>query len=385
MAGYTLSIYSPILQGVAKYKDITDIAVDWRRTIRLQGGYWLGSFQLFGPSTKYEANLRFLQDWFYQNRMGHIVETSGGGVTWEGYINEMELDDNQDNPYLNVDCAGYIFAGQDKFVSAGDSTMANASAWINSIVTTDLAEFLSVGLIRTNTLQVKQEANIDQRAWDEIIKVLKLGDASGNPWRFYVGPDRKVYYEQIDTTPRYYARGGIKRRWSRLAMWNSVGGQYTDTAGEQHEITAATNPQSIANYGTRQERLSVDYVDTDGANAYRDTYLNENAWPWARAVGSRQDIKLYNVIGAKMGIGSQAVNQWQIIPSVVRDLAYPVGGQQYLAYLSDVRDFVVDEVEASADGISLRTTLFDDADLIEAQDEYQAELARKAAEEKRRK
>lgn len=370
MAGYSLRLYSSIKGGASFKSDITSVAVDWRRSIRLQGGYWLGSFKVFG-------DLRYLQNWFYQNRMGHIVETSGNGVTWEGFVNEMELDDTGETPYLNVDCAGYIFTAQDPYVTAGDSTMANASAWLNAIVTTDCTDFLSVGNIRANTLQVKQETNIDQRAWDEITKIVSLGDASGNPWRFYVGLGRQVFYEQIDTSVLYYVRGGVKRRWSRLLMYNSVGGQYTDGAGEQHEITAATNDQSIAQFGTRQDRISADYVDSTGAEAYRDTYLTENGWPWPRAIGSRQDINLYTTSGAKV-----SVSPWQVRPGVVRDLGYPVGGQQYLAYLDDNRDFIADEVEASSDGVSLRTWLFDDADLIEAQSEYQAELARQAEAKK---
>ena len=48
MTGYSLLLFQPIKtsdEGSRFIGDITDIATDWRRSIRMQGGYWLGSFE----------------------------------------------------------------------------------------------------------------------------------------------------------------------------------------------------------------------------------------------------------------------------------------------------------------------------------------------------
>lgn len=65
-------------------QDVTNIAKNWKRSIRLQGGFWQGSFEI-------EADTPVLQDWFY-NRLGyHVVESTAAGNTWEGMVYEMQL------------------------------------------------------------------------------------------------------------------------------------------------------------------------------------------------------------------------------------------------------------------------------------------------------
>jgi len=82
--GYTLRLFTGVKQGLGYVTDISRAAQDWKRTIRLQGGFWQGSFRV-------EGTLAELQEWFF-NRLGyHVEERSGGAVTWEGMIYELEL------------------------------------------------------------------------------------------------------------------------------------------------------------------------------------------------------------------------------------------------------------------------------------------------------
>ena len=58
MSDYSLGLYSSALDGEGEIATITSQVKNWRRSIRLQGGYWMGSFSMFGPAVK-------LRDWYY--------------------------------------------------------------------------------------------------------------------------------------------------------------------------------------------------------------------------------------------------------------------------------------------------------------------------------
>jgi len=109
-------------------------------------------------------------------------------------------------PRLQVSVCGYIFTANWRYVTAADNGTGNADVWISNVVSTD-CEFLSAGIIKTNTLQVERTLNGDKRAWDLIQEIVGLGDGT-QPWRFYVEPGRTVRYEEIDVSPRYYLRRG---------------------------------------------------------------------------------------------------------------------------------------------------------------------------------
>lgn len=106
---------------------------------------------------------------------------------------------------LLVRVCGYSFTGNWRYETAGDNTDDNLSDWLSEIISTD-CEFLSVGKIESNTLQVRKETRIDMRAWDVITKLLEMG-SSDQPVRAYVDNERRFNYETIDTTPQYFKRG----------------------------------------------------------------------------------------------------------------------------------------------------------------------------------
>ncbi len=63
--------------------NLTELAQEWKRSIRLQGGFWTGSFTLPVGKEAYDA---------FGSWLGcHIEERSAGHVTWEGMVYEMEL------------------------------------------------------------------------------------------------------------------------------------------------------------------------------------------------------------------------------------------------------------------------------------------------------
>jgi hypothetical protein len=109
--------------------------------------------------------------------------------------------------YLDVSVAGYIFTANNKYVTSADGATGNASAWVSSIVSTDL-QFLTAGKIGTNTFQMQRTLNVPQRAGDTLFEIAEIGDNSQVPWRFYADVGRVVHYVPFDTTPRYFLRNG---------------------------------------------------------------------------------------------------------------------------------------------------------------------------------
>jgi hypothetical protein len=358
----SLRLYEHLLKGSAFLMDLTDqAALTWRRSTRRKGGYWRGSFSLGGDPS-------FLAQFFYEFLGSHFEEKTGGNKTWEGILYEMDL-----------------------------------------------------------TL------------------------------------------------------GGSTRRRSLDRMSNHVKSTYIDTADAIQTSSAATNDASIARYGRREELLTLDGYDQAASEALRDTFLKENAWPWARPVGSHQGLEqnlltvvvcgyiftanwryltagdgtddyasdfigeilaadcqflqigsieantltvkksanvpiraydklnemedlgdasgnpwrlwvendrrayyrqintapayylrggeLYTSVG-----GSEQVNPWTIKPGVVRDLSYPVKKQEYGGWLADARDIFVDEVEVGPGGWALKTDLFEESEILAAQQAYQESL-----------
>lgn len=108
---------------------------------------------------------------------------------------------------LEVNCCGYIFTGNWRFERVGDGSVDNLSDWISEIVTTDM-EFIDVGVINTNTVQVYKQNSSPRRAWDVVKGLVEIGDTDGDPYYFMVGNNRLAYYGQIDTEPKYYLREG---------------------------------------------------------------------------------------------------------------------------------------------------------------------------------
>jgi len=124
---------------------------------------------------------------------------------------------------LTVRVCGYIFTANWMHLVEGDGADHNVEHWLGGIVGSAFGlsanhggstagagdcQFLTAGLMGTNTLQVTEETTIDERPWDRMRELAELGDSSGNPWRLWCDTGRLVHYQAISTTPRYYWRNG---------------------------------------------------------------------------------------------------------------------------------------------------------------------------------
>jgi len=166
-----LILKTPAVYGTPVFaRNISQEATNWRRSIRRDGGYWMGSFTIVADP--------IYMGKFFNEYLGFHFEEIAGGKTWEGLIYEMDLTIN-----------------------------------------------------------------------------------------------------------------GITRRRSLDLLYNSVAVKYNDTADVAQPPVYETNAASISRYGQREEILLLDNYPQTAAEQYRDTYLRENAWPWARVVGVKLQSK----------------------------------------------------------------------------------------------
>ena len=380
---YSLHLYSSVKAEVAKsYKgDITRVADDWRRSWRLQGGCWAGSFSIVDQPYSY------CQQFCHEAPFGHFVEKTGSDITWEGRITGIDFNRDHIAPRVDVDVTGYVFTLNDRIVEAGDDTSVNASTRISTIANSDAdadTDFIVAGRIASNTLQVYNDTGLDQYAWDEIMKITSLGDADAMPWQAWVDIGQRFNYNKVENSPLYKVMGGIKIRWAADQFYNSVRGAYTNNRGRAITMTEATDSTSIGRYGKRVFYLGLDRVTAAAAAAKQNMVLKENAYPRWVTVGASGELEIQSLSGETM-----AFSPWRLRPGVYLDAestdvtGTTVGSTDWL---KDPRHFLVDEVEVSADErVSLRTAYFTEADLLEAQEDYYREFGGKMKHGKKKK
>lgn len=122
---------------------------------------------------------------------------------------------------LDVFIAGYVHTMNWLYVVRGDGAEHDVDDWIVAIVGEEFGidpvhrgyvegagdcQFVKIGSIASNTLQVAQMTGLEERPWDLIQELTALGDNAGNPWRCWVRLDRQVNYQQLDVIPRYFIR-----------------------------------------------------------------------------------------------------------------------------------------------------------------------------------
>jgi hypothetical protein len=85
MNDWSVVLYRSINNGSGSLGNITDRIKDtWRRSTRAVGGYWWGTCEYAGASGE-------LLEMFLEGMMREFRENSGGLITWQGFVAEMEL------------------------------------------------------------------------------------------------------------------------------------------------------------------------------------------------------------------------------------------------------------------------------------------------------
>ena len=356
-------VYSSVLAGMSFIEDISNVIDDYEHTIRLQGGYWSANWTM----TRAKAGDSRYTEWKTNRLWCHVIERTGISITWEGYIGEITADDDGEKLYIVA--YGYVHTIQNKYVTASVAGTDNADVWIELIRSTD-CEFIPNSEIAVNPIQVRTASEL--QCWSEMTKITSLGDSAWNIWQIGVYNDRRLYYNALNVSPRYYVRSGIQWRVDFNKLYNYVIVSYTDETGAVQPDETGALQASIDIYGTRQLKLNYTYLPTATATNLAQITVIQNCWPYYRAVGSAQNIQVYDSIGS-----NAALSPWIIQPSICRDTSIPEGTRKYLGWLTSANDFVVSEVVARQTGVQLRSTDYDEADTLELQLRYARDTGEK--------
>lgn len=353
MADYILTLFSSVLAGQGFLEDITPVAKDWERSIRWNGGPWLGSFRV-------EAELPVLMEWF-NNRLGdHVEERSGGALTWSGLIYDMELASGMVKQWRSLD---NMFNAVRARYSASTGGTADTD-WITNAAS--IARYGRKENVLGETYVSTQNA--------EQIADMHLAE-NAYPWPRANG----IHLGDADKPSLTVGVAG----YAYTANWRFISDEWDD----ESDITVTTTIHDwlVAVLGDTSRlpflTLATVEANTNSVQQYQGTPIR--VWdfvqnlikrgdggniPWRiwvtpqRTVNAgRIDLTPYYFLqGGKLTDANSAplaLTPYQVTPGVVRNLEYPMATIEPGSILSDGRDVLVQETAVDVEGrLVLRTT-----------------------------
>ncbi len=359
----SVKILPSVLSGAGYPYDVLANAEGWTRSIRAQGGYWMGEFSLAGDKDKLT---RYFNEWLG----AHVEERSGGMITWEGMIYEM------DHSYAAGDTTvtrkrtlDWMYNSVICDYTLTDGTPQAVGPYTND---TSIAKYGRRGVrIELGSGQygaAAAEAAAKRYLWEHQW-----------PTQQPVGVDLGVGENRLTVTVCGYIYTANWRYVSvgtgsagNVSTWiNSIVTTNCDflSAGKIDTNTLQVEPDN----NTRAYDTIAEYALLGDASTYR---------PWRFYVGAGRKAfyepmttaPSYHLRGGHLysTSGTQVERDpWRVTPGVVRDLSYPVSTAEYSGWLEDKRDFWIDEVECSTGGgLSLRSSAYSEYDTINAQASY---------------
>jgi len=364
---YSLSAFSSVLQNNAFVRDLMPLARNYRRSIRLQGGFWEGSFDMMLPESEAQE--------VYYNWLGyHIEERAGAAISYEAMAYALELE-----------VAGV--RRRRGFETFANHVKANYTDTSSNPQTTAAA---------TDAESIKRYGQ-----YEEI-----LSPGEGEYAAAVANSRRDRYLELYANAPSVpisinldgaddKAQGQIMGARNAIVAVQLCG--YIFTAQWKH---VTTNDDATGNVSawidsivtTDCEFLSSTQITTNALQVKRTLGEAARAWDVLQdmtALGDGTSVYTLKVIpgrgvvyapldttpqyyilpgGIFQRIGAnQTVNPWLLQPGIYRDMRYPVGGVPLdgATIYEDIRDILVEEVEVSQEGnVTLKTAAFEESELL---------------------
>ncbi len=119
------------------------------------------------------------------------------------------LEENVEEPFLEITAAGYVATAQFQFTNTIDDTNQDVGTWVEDILDTDL-QFLSKFRSVLNTRPIFQSLGERMRAWDLLENLLTMRGPSDEHYNLTIGPDRRINYDIWLPDPiGYYWNGAL--------------------------------------------------------------------------------------------------------------------------------------------------------------------------------
>ncbi len=375
---YTLNVFSSVLAGKRHVKDVSKSGKMWRRSIRMNGGYWQGKFRL-------EDEISVLAQMYNSWLGNHIEERSDGQKTWEGLAYELEFNDGHTSRRRSFD------------------TMNNhvLATYIDNADPPVIYDTVAALNAQSISIHGRREERITMDNYD-VIPALQRRDTflkqHAYPWSRPAGGDISVLEKQEETPQAYLdviACGYIFTvNWRFTTTANDSTGDLSEwiktiVTTDCPFISLGVIEPNITQKKRRQEIPQrcwdtiadlVDDGDEDG-NWFYARVLNERKLEYGKISFTpsywAKDGKLYKHLSDK-----KITNPWKVTPAVIRDINYPAGRPEYGSPFQNARDFFPEEISVGVEsGISWSALGFDEAELLAEQQEYQKWLEQDATTE----
>jgi hypothetical protein len=306
---WTVTLHNSVKRGNAALWDIGDrIRKTWRRSSRAIGGYWIGTCDYTGTRDD-------MLEMFLEGMAREVTESTGGMVTWQGYIAEMEL--TLDGIRYIRSMVNLANAVKCIYTRIGDTLLNNGGAeagawvagiggpasWTGTAIVTQSTEWVNIG---TYSCKIVSPGGV-QGAWVQgsgyVIPIVAgtaysitgIVNAISGSWRIscnradtdaplavdstrgQVG-EKKISIT-IPTTNTYTGMVDL-----RITSEGSSGTIYADsfymgTAAVPAQTGWKIDTDSMAEYGRCELALLEAAMTSNAANAKVATTLKKQAWP----------------------------------------------------------------------------------------------------------
>jgi len=359
----SLKIYYPVIYNFdpnPMAMNLNNVAVNWRRSTRRDGGYFMGSFII-------PDDVGVDLPTFYYSYLGyHFVEKSAGVTTWEGMVYEMDLTNNGITRRVSLDSM-YNHATAIYTDENGDQGTATAVQGTVSITRYGRKEeYLYLDGYPSGAVTSYQEAFLEDKNWPNTqlvgrsrlsdknqLKVTVAGYIFTANWRFESAGDASTddvsnwITEIVNTDCPLLSIGAIDSNTLQVKKDTPLPRRALDTIFE------------LSDLGDNTKQPWRFYVD-NGRMAYYNKILNTPQYYISQG-------KILSASGHDV-----AVDPWAVTPGVYRDLDYPINRPTVDSWLADERDFYVDEVEYG-DGMEqpiFKSVEFEESEYLAAQHEF---------------
>ena len=316
------------------------------------------------------GSVSYLAQFFYERLGCHFEERFAGSKTWEGLVYEMQLSVGGVVRRRSLDLMyNHVLTN---YTSTADADGATSAASLTQSINRYGRREMQLSMQRTTlaNAEYRRDLYLKENQWPSayMVGVRSSGEAkleimvcgyifTGN-WRYVSTLDSSTvnlsdWIKSLITADCPYLRQGvIKANTYQVTKTLKTNKRIFDQLTSLVELGRSGYPAQLYVLNDRYVRYQT--IETAPRYYMRDGKLSDTS-------GGRTEVA-----------------QWKVLPGVGRDLTYPSGRKEYSAWLLDARDFVISEVEASDTGVTLKTTLFEESELMAAQDKYEQQLYEEA-------
>lgn len=353
----TLLVFNSIKLGGGYVADLTSYVRDWRRTIRLQGGYWIGNMTIVRPLSE-------LIEMFYEWLGYHVEERVGGAVTWEGMIYEMTLNTGFTARTRSLnDMYNYVtttYMGNNKVQTS------SAAQVVNSINRYGRREtLLSYDQLDSTSAIKLRDRYLSEHAWpwprpaysqpgEASLEIIVCGYIFTANWRYTTTADGKssTVQDWIKSIVETDLSEFLVNRWvapNSLAIQRSL----------QTPTRCWDQILNLVSLGDPDSRLYRALVKSGREFHYGPVDLTP----------------LYYIVKGQLvtGVGStmQAVHPCSVQPGVYRDMDWPQARSEPGSALYDGRDMLIEEISYGINsGLSWQVSEHSEVGILAQQAEY---------------